>query len=430
MQRLKPNKFPSKCAVCGVSFERYTGTLFFERTSTITQGRGRPEGKFVAFCKDHQKEANERLMGIKEDTQETPRNDPWQDDPQEIEEAISEALAPPTTQETPTEKEIETPKKVEDKEGVALDIAQLLTKLTSNPGVDKGEVNKLIHEYVVNERFEERIKEVEANVKSLNWAPPTQIQIIKRDDAQTLDIGLHHYILSDVITTLSQGLHVYLVGPAGSGKTTMASQAAKALGKKFYFTGAINSEYKLLSFRDGNGNYHRTPFREAFEHGGVFLFDEIDASSANALMAFNAALANGHMDFPDGIVERHPDFICIAAANTYGNGADRIYIGRNQLDGSTLDRFPVIEMGYDEKLERALVGTDPKAVAWVEFVQRTRKAVDTLKLRYVVSPRASLQGSKLLLAGMDTDKVAKMVLYRSMKAEDIAKVQQYAPIPR
>ena len=54
---------------------------------------------------------------------------------------------------------------------------------------------------------------------------------------------------------------------------------AKALGRTFYFTGAVDNVFKLNGYMDANGNYVRTSFREAYEWGGVFLFDEIDAST-------------------------------------------------------------------------------------------------------------------------------------------------------
>jgi MoxR-like ATPase len=86
----------------------------------------------------------------------------------------------------------------------------------------------------------------------------------------------------------------------------------------------------LTGFKSASGEYISTEFREAFEKGGLFLFDEIDASYPQAVLAFNAALANDYMDFPDKRILRHKDFYCIAAANTFGQGADRQYIGRNQ----------------------------------------------------------------------------------------------------
>ena len=95
-----------------------------------------------------------------------------------------------------------------------------------------------------------------------------------------------------------------------------------------------------MCIRDSaQGTIVSTEFRKAYENGGLFLFDEIDASMPGAILAFNAALANNFMDFPDKKVPRHKDFYCIAAANTFGSGADRQYVGRNQLDAASLDRF-------------------------------------------------------------------------------------------
>ena len=80
-------------------------------------------------------------------------------------------------------------------------------------------------------------------------------------------------------------------------------------------------------------------------NGGVFLFDEIDAADANVLLVVNSALANGRMSVPSRhdqpVAKKHSEFVCIAAANTFGRGADRVYVGRNELDEATLDRFRI-----------------------------------------------------------------------------------------
>ena len=55
------------------------------------------------------------------------------------------------------------------------------------------------------------------------------------------------------------------------------------------------------------------------------------------------------------MVKRHPKFICIGAGNTYGTGPDRVYVGRQELDGASLDRFDFLEWAYDETLERFIV---------------------------------------------------------------------------
>lgn len=237
-------------------------------------------------------------------------------------------------------------------------------------------------------------------------------------DMPAVEMGSVHAALEDVLLMCVAGASPFLVGPAGSGKTTLGSQIAQAMGLKFYMAARVTSEYRMIGFIDANGNCVRTQFREAFEHGGVFLFDEVDASDPDAMTAFNAALANGWCDFPDGMVTKHKDFYAIAAGNTYGRGADRQYVGRNQLDAATLDRFQMIDIDYDEALELRLAGCDP----WTKYVQAVRKAVEKAKVRHVVSPRASIMGARLIAAGMDLKKVINATIWKGLDADSIARV--------
>jgi hypothetical protein len=185
-----------------------------------------------------------------------------------------------------------------------------------------------------------------------------------------------------------------------------------------------------------------TAFRKAFECGGLFLFGETDASMPGALLAFNTALANDWMDFPDGVVKKHPDFRVVADANTFGTGADRQYVGRNKLDAASLDRYAVIEWGYDEALEASLIGAQaPKgapvpqsikplseseaqaqAINWLGRVQKVRKAVNDLKVLHVVSPRATINGSKLLAAGWSWADTEEAVIWKGLDADTKTKV--------
>lgn len=237
-------------------------------------------------------------------------------------------------------------------------------------------------------------------------------------DMPAVTVDVKHKCLEDVLLMVVAGTSPFLVGPAGSGKTTLAEQIAKVLGRAFYMASRVSSEYKLTGFVDANGKTVRTAFREAYEHGGVFLFDEVDASDPDALTAFNAALAGKLADFPDGVVARHADFVAIAAGNTFGRGADRQYVGRNQLDAATLDRFQVYEVDYDEQLEVKLAGNEE----WTRYVQKVRAAIDAEKVRHVVSPRASISGAKLLAAGMDRAKVEEACIWKGLDTTNRARV--------
>ena len=245
--------------------------------------------------------------------------------------------------------------------------------------------------------------------------------IITKDSKIVNTITGAHYAMSDVATYLEVD-NVYMVGPSGSGKTTLAHQVADALGLDYYFTGAVLQKYELVGFVDAAGKYHSTAFREAFEKGGVFLADEMDAFSPEALVAINAATANGSYTFPDSPkpLAKHEDFKFIGAANTIGTGANRQYVGRNPLDAATLDRFLQIEIDYDPAIELAMAQGNTK---WLKEVQETRARLNELGIHVVVSPRATRQGAALLAKGIKIEQVRKATIHKHLTADQIGQLK-------
>lgn len=161
--------------------------------------------------------------------------------------------------------------------------------------------------------------------------------------------------------------NILLIGPAGCGKTHVIGLLAKVFGLQF---GAISctsgmSEAHLTGravpdLTHGKNRFQGTEFLKCYEEGGVFGLDEIDAADPNLLLVINSALANDYCTVPNRTenpqAKKHKDFICVATANTYGRGADRVYCGRNQLDEATLDRFRMgsVEVYYDEEVEKQI----------------------------------------------------------------------------
>lgn len=201
----------------------------------------------------------------------------------------------------------------------------------------------------------------------------------------------------------SQRINTMLVGPAGCGKTYIAAKMAEALNLEFssISCSAGMSESQLAGWllpvgSSGKFEYVPAPFVSMYENGGVFLLDEIDSADPNTLTFINKAIANDGFYVPQRhkkpYIKRHKDFVCIAAANTYGNGADALYVGRNQLDAATLDRFRagMIPMDYDTKVEEALI--DPDVLQWGRTI---RQSILDNRLRRIMSTRVMIDLTKM-----------------------------------
>lgn len=270
------------------------------------------------------------------------------------------------------------------------------------PKVDYGEVRRIVAA-AIKEHTEQAEHTAQAHTIE-----------VRRVDGTTIDVGRQHKQFPLLLQALMAGCNVWIAGEAGSGKTTAAEAAAKALGQPFSFDGAMDTEYKVIGFVDAQGRIVSTQFRRAWETGGLHLFDECDASLPGATLALNAALANKVAAFPDSMVPMNPSFRCIAAANTWGLGATFDYVGRNKLDAAFLDRFVQIPWEYDEGLEMAVAG-NPE---WTKFVQERRKRAKAAGLKVVISPRASIFGARLLASGMERDAVIDLTMRAKMRPED------------
>ena len=217
--------------------------------------------------------------------------------------------------------------------------------------------------------------------------------------------------------------NIMLVGGAGGGKTHLVKQIAESLNLQFYpmSVGLQTTKSDLLGFINANGVYMPSVIRHAYENGGVLLLDEFDAAHAGVVTILNSLLANGHASFPDKVIEKHKDFVCICACNTYGRGANVDYVGRNRLDGATLDRFIVINVDYDENLESSLTDNE----RWFGVVQRIRQNIQDQGIKMIVSPRASMDGADLLDAGFGIAEVVDMVILKGVDEDTKQKVLRY-----
>ncbi len=280
----------------------------------------------------------------------------------------------------------------------------------------------------LKEKLEQKIEDsVDGELKELReQVKKNQKLEVKVGSKSNVVEGLRHKQLEQLINYALLRLSPLLVGMAGTGKTHAAEQVATALGLPFFSisVGAQTTKTDIMGYMAANGEYVSTHFRKAYEEGGVFLMDEIDAGNANVLITINAALSNGLAAFPDAMIKKHDDFVFIASANTFGNGANRQYVGRNQLDAATLDRFAIIEWFIDDDLEKSL-SSGLNANAWYMAVKAARDYVAEKKIRALISPRATQKGSKLLDIGQELGEVIDATMLASVpddKKQDVREV--------
>lgn len=283
--------------------------------------------------------------------------------------------------------------------------------------------------YVGTATFEDGLGALQKQLSEVSQ--PKLVQIPERPEVR-FDKRTHCEF--DEVLFLAQLFQqVYIVGPAGTGKTSLAGDIAAAMSLPFGFISctAGMAEAHLLGRMLADGKYLPTSFVDCFENGGLFLFDEVDAADANTMLVINSALANGILSVPNRAANpkavRHPNFVCIVAANTLGTGSFE-YHGRNYLDAAFLDRFALSRhrVDYDIALEREMLAGDAEMC---RVLHKMRHNLETTKTRRVLSTRAFIGTAKLLLAGKDPQYVIDKLLL-GWTDEEKARALQDVVVPK
>lgn len=258
---------------------------------------------------------------------------------------------------------------------------------------------------------------VEARLENVQTV---RIEVARHDGTTGTTEGHTHPQLGRLLRICSARMtsgftpNAMLVGPTGTGKTHAAHQVASALGLEYYAHGSMSMSHELLGFTDANGTTHRTPFRDAFERGGLVILDELDSWDNGVTLALNAALANGYAGFPDGMVKRHRDCVIIGAGNTHGTGATADFVGRNRLDAAFLSRFPVkLQWDADPALEVAISGD----AAFARRVQAARERARAVGLKHLIDLRQMQAGAALIAAGFTSDEAADLTYLAGLSAD-------------
>lgn len=200
-----------------------------------------------------------------------------------------------------------------------------------------------------------------------------------------------------------EGYHlpILLYGEAGTSKSKAAELLAQDLGVRFGYLPMSQQTTKsdLLGYLTPNGDNQISLFGDFYEHGGVFVLEEVDAANMNVLLSLNAAIASTKGYFAGKMVNKSKDFILIMTANTV-NGLDENYSARQKFDSSTLTRAIKLEWGFDADLEAGLIDN----LRVTNNINIVRKKLHEYGI--ILSMREALLYSNLLSCGINEKQAA------------------------
>lgn len=270
---------------------------------------------------------------------------------------------------------------------------------------------------------ENKVREiVDARISAVK---PRRIEIKQGTEIKQVE-GRTHYQFELVLRSMSAGVNLALAGSTATSKTTMAVQAAKSMNRE-YAVQPVNegtTKADILGYCSATGEYIPSLLYTCMKLGKILIVEEIDCGSPASLLAFNNAVDNREMSFPNGeLLQAHENFMVICTMNTKGTGADRKFVGRNRLDAATLDRFCILEVERDLALEAAIIGVVeaqkeiriaqgglPPAESWLATVREKREQYSKSHPDKIVSMRAVRDGWKLISAGIGAHWATKMCI--------------------
>ena len=221
-------------------------------------------------------------------------------------------------------------------------------------------------------------------------------------------------------SAFEKGLFVLVIGPKGTGKTSLVMEYAIQKSKKLE---SINfslrtRESHLIgtkSLVEGNIGFDEGVLIKSMKEGSILYLDELNAAEADVLLRLDEALDDRRqiiLKESDGqVIKADDSWFTIATINPL------THVGTKELPPQLLSRFPVrIRLDYPpEDVEYKIIKKHVKNLYETEILQgiklanTLRQASAVEELYYSPSIRETIAYAKLLEGGSSAKEAAKIV---------------------